>query len=166
MAVSIIVGAQISSRILQKTGIRSLLFVGTLMATLGFFWLSLIHTHSPYFTGVMLPACTCALAMGLLFSPLATAATSGIERSDAGVASGLLNTARQVGGSLALAALATIATSRSNSFASPFSPAAQTSGYQRAFQISAAITLLAFLGSWLMPKRAGLAADATPAIVE
>ena len=166
MAMAIIIGAQISSRILQKTGIRPLLFVGTTMATLGFFWLSLIHPDSTYFTGVMLPACTCALAMGLLFSPLATAATSGIERSDAGVASGLLNTARQVGGSLALAALATIATSQSNSFASPFSSAAQTSGYQRAFQISAGITLLAFFGSWLMPKNAGLASNAAPALVE
>ncbi|OYV65263.1 MAG: hypothetical protein B7X07_03700 [Actinobacteria bacterium 21-64-8] len=105
MAVAIIVGAQLSSRLLTKTGVRPLLQVGATLATLGFLGISLIKVHSSYTGTVLVPSVICAFAMGLLFAPLATAATAEVNRSDAGLASGVLNTSRQVGGSLALAIL-------------------------------------------------------------
>ena len=58
------------------------------------------------------PGCIIALALGLLFTPLAAAATAGVPYTEAGLASGVLNTSRQMGGSLGLAVLATIATDR------------------------------------------------------
>ncbi len=158
-AVAIIVGAQISSRLLTKTGVKPLLQVGAALAALGFLWLSLIQHNSSFFAHVLLPSVVTAFAMGLLFAPLAMAATSDIDRSDAGLASGLLNTARQVGGSLALAILATVATDRTTSLLTHVSKAAAlTAGYQRAFEISAVIAVIAFGVTFFLPTNTGRAA--------
>ncbi len=164
MAVGIIAGAQISSRLLAKTGVRPLLQVGAALATIGFFWLSLIQPTSSYWGNVFVPAVLTAFAMGLLFAPLATSATSSVDRADAGLASGILNTARQVGGSLALAILATVATDRTTSFLLHGSRvAALTAGYQRAFQISAIITVVALGVTFALPRLSGRGATATNA---
>ncbi len=159
MAVAIIAGAQISSRLLTKTGVRPLLIVGSTFATLGFIWISLIKVESSYFGAILVPSIVCAFAMGLLFAPLATAATAGVDRADAGLASGVLNTARQVGGSLALAILGTVAADRTISLirTSP-SAVAQVAGYQAAFHISAVISLVALGVSFLVPAKTGRAA--------
>jgi EmrB/QacA subfamily drug resistance transporter len=158
MAIAIIAGAQISSRLLVKTGARPILLTGAAIATLGFLWISLIRVDSSYWGSILVPAMMCAFAMGLLFSPLANTATAGVDRADAGLASGVLNTARQVGGSLALAILGTVAADRSATFMNPDSGLALVSGYQRAFEISALITLIALLASLAVPRGAGLAA--------
>ncbi|HEY5111356.1 MAG TPA: MFS transporter [Acidimicrobiales bacterium] len=158
MAIGIIAGAQISSRLIAKVGARPLLQVGSTLATLGFLWLSLIQPDSSYLGNILVPGFLCAFAMGLLFSPLAMSATSGVDRADAGLASGILNTSRQVGGSLALAILATVATDRTNSLLhSVTKAAAQTSGYQRAFQISAVVTFVALLATFTLPRLTGRA---------
>jgi len=95
------------------------------------------------------------------------AATSKVDRADAGLASGVLNTSRQVGGSLALAALATVATDRTASLIhSVGQGAALTSGYQRAFQISSVITLLALGITFLLPKLTGRAPAVPPVNAE
>jgi EmrB/QacA subfamily drug resistance transporter len=157
-AIAIILGAQISSRLIAKSGVKPLLQVGATLATLGFIWLSLIQPNSSFWGHVLAPAFITAFAMGLLFSPLAMAATSDVDRADAGLASGVLNTARQVGGSLALAILATVATDRTNSLLHHVSKAAAlTSGYQRAFQISAVIALIALVVTFALPSHTGRA---------
>ncbi len=158
MAIGIIIGAQISSRLLVKTGARPILLVGAAIASLGFLWISLIRVDSSYWGSIFVPAIMCAFAMGLLFAPLANTATAGVDRADAGLASGVLNTARQVGGSLALAILGTVAADKSATFLNPVSGDALVSGYQRAFQISAFITFIALLASLLVPRHTGRAA--------
>ena len=128
---------------------------GSVIATVGFAWISHIEPHSSYLGAILVPSVICAFAMGLLFTPLATTATSGVNRADAGLASGVLNTSRQVGGSLSLAILGTVAADRTAAFVSPHSDQALVSGYQRAFQISAIITLLALMVSLAMPRTTG-----------
>ncbi len=166
MALAIILGAQISSRLLSKTGVRPLLQIGAVLATLGFLWISLIKPADSYMGHILFPSFVCAFAMGLLFAPLATAATSGVDRADAGLASGILNTARQVGGSLSLAILATVATDVTHRALTTTTVAsAYTSGYDRVFQISAGVTIVALLVSFALPRstgRAVLAAAPTP----
>ena len=127
MGVTIMIGAQASSRILPRVGVRPLLQAGTLVAAGGFAWLSAISPHASYWSHVFGPGILISLALGLLFTPLAAAATAGVAVSEAGLASGVLNTSRQIGGSLGLAVLATIATDRTRA-ALAGSPARSVAG--------------------------------------
>jgi EmrB/QacA subfamily drug resistance transporter len=161
MAICIIIGAQVSSRLLPKVGVRPLLLVGTLMMSGGFAWLSQIHSTSGYWSHVFGPGCLISLAIGVLFTPLASAATSGVDYTEAGLASGVLNTARQVGGSIGLAVLATIAIDRTHSFlahgagtgaaGTAGTAAAQTAGYARAYLLDAFLGLAAFAAAFVVP---------------
>jgi EmrB/QacA subfamily drug resistance transporter len=168
MAVTIIIGAQVSARLMPRIGARPLLLAGTILAAAGFGWLSRIVPAASYWEHVFGPGCLIALALGLLFTPLAAAATAGVSFSEAGLASGVLNTSRQVGGSLGLAVLATIATDRTQVMLTgkaggqtgaptPGGPhsaaaaAALNAGYARAFEVAAALTAAAFLASFVVP---------------
>jgi EmrB/QacA subfamily drug resistance transporter len=168
MGVTIIIGAQTSSRLLNRIGARPLLQAGTFIGTGGFVWLSRLGPHSGYWTHVFGPGCLISLAFGLLFTPLAGAATSGVPYTEAGLASGLLNTSRQVGGSLGLAVLATIATDRADAVARTVrSPAAVlTAGFSRAFEVASGLTLIALVLSTFVPvlrrSPAVASAPATP----
>ena len=156
MGVSIIIGAQIGARLLGKLGVRPLLLVGTALAAGGFAWLSQIQFDSQYWSRVFGPGFVIAIALGLLFTPLASAATSGVAFNEAGLASGVLNTSRQMGGSIGLAVLATIAIDRTHDVLnhghrSVSSAMAFTSGYARAFTLAALLCLAAFVASFIIP---------------
>jgi EmrB/QacA subfamily drug resistance transporter len=143
--VAIIVASQFSSRLVGRYGPRPVLVVGMLCVAGGFLWMAQLDAASTYANGVLGGAVLTTFGVGLSFTPLATAATSGVPPHQAGLASGVLNTSRQVGGSIGLAALATIATARTHAaLAAGSTPHnALTSGYDRAFLVSAAIALLA-----------------------
>jgi Major Facilitator Superfamily len=157
MAISIIVGAQLSARALPKVGGRPILFVGTVLAAVGFSWMSRIGAHSSYVDHVLGPGILVSLALGLLFTPLAATATAGVLPHESGLASGVLNTSRQVGGSIGLAALATVATDRTHSVmvathAAAASAAGLAEGYSRAFEIAALLGAAAFLCAFIVPS--------------
>jgi EmrB/QacA subfamily drug resistance transporter len=157
MAVAIIIGAQVSSRVLPRSGVRPLLLVGTVIVGGAFLWLTQIASHGDYWVHVFGPGCLVSLGIGLLFTPLASAATTGVDFTEAGLASGVLNTSRQVGGSIGLAALATVAIDRTHSalaggHGNESTAAALTSGYARAFGLAAVLGLAAFLASLIVPS--------------
>jgi EmrB/QacA subfamily drug resistance transporter len=155
MGLTIIVGAQIAGRIITELGPRRVLAIGLALSVGGFIWMGQLDATSSYAGGVLPGSLMTTFGAGLCFTPLAAAATSGVPMQLAGLASGVLNTARQVGGSIGLAALATIATARTNDLiASNHAKAtALTEGYDRAFLAAAAVTLLALAGCALLPKR-------------
>jgi EmrB/QacA subfamily drug resistance transporter len=165
MAVAIIVGAQTSSRLLARLGIRPLLLIGTGLAAGGFIWLSQVSTSAGYWGCVFEAGTTVSLALGILFTPVAAAATAGVDRSEAGLASGLMNTSRQVGGSLGLAALATLASSHSRTLLAAGTPGAMAlaSGYGRAFAVAAALVALAFVAAFVVPAGTRPAGAPAPA---
>lgn len=173
MALSIIVGAQVSSRILPRAGARPLLLTGTALAAAGFAWLTQIGPGSSYAGHVLGPGCIISLALGLLFTPLASAATAGVSMSEAGLASGLLNTSRQVGGSLGLAVLATVATDHTHTLlaAGRAAATALTAGYARAFAVAAVLVLAGLACSFVVPyvrssrAQGGEKADSVPSPV-
>jgi len=163
MTLAIIVGAQTASRLLPRWGARRIIFVGTLMATVGFIWLTQMSSSVGYWTAVFGGGTLVSLALGMAFTPLASAATTGVDRSEAGLASGMLNTSRQVGGSIGLAALATVATSHTDHLehGGVDVSTALASGYGRAFAVAAALAAVAFVATAIIPSKAR-AATAVP----
>jgi hypothetical protein len=125
--------------------------VGMIFTAAGFLWMGQLHATSTYANGLLGGAVFATFGMGLSFTPLAMAATSGVPPHQAGLASGVLNTSRQVGGSIGLAALATLATARTQHLTRGGSShgVALTSGFDRAFLVSAVIGLVAVLVSAL-----------------
>ncbi|MCU1659864.1 MAG: transporter, partial [Pseudonocardiales bacterium] len=143
MPLAIIVGTQLSTRLVGRVGARTLLVIGPLVSASGLLLLSRIHADSSYALHIGLPGAIITFGIGMSFVPVTLSATNGVDRRDAGLASGLINTTRQIGGSLGLAALLTIAASRTHALAGSGALAAQTGGYARAFAISAGLLVLA-----------------------
>jgi EmrB/QacA subfamily drug resistance transporter len=166
MAIAIIIAAQIGSRLVAPFGARNVLMTGLTITAGGFVWLTQLTATSSYLAGVLPGSILTTFGIGLAFTPLAAAATSGVPVHQAGLASGVLNTSRQVGGSIGLAALATIATSRTHHAALTTSPSqALTAGFDRAFAGAAILTAAAVLIASLVPRqprKTGPAAEEIP----
>lgn len=109
MVATILVGAGLSSQLVSVVGARVLMLVGPLLAAGGMFWLAQISEHSSYAGGLLGPMLLVGLGMGLTFVPLSLVALAKVRNDDAGAASSLLNTGQQVGGSIGLAILGTVA---------------------------------------------------------
>jgi EmrB/QacA subfamily drug resistance transporter len=153
--VAIIVGAQLSSRLVLRVGPRPILVVGCLLSAVGLFLFAGLGVDTGYWSGFFLPSVLITLGLGLCFTPLAYAATAGVPPQQAGLASGLVNTSRQIGGAVGLAALATIATTRTHDVAGAVNQhLALTDGYTLAFRISSVIALAAAAAALLVPAKA------------
>jgi EmrB/QacA subfamily drug resistance transporter len=109
MVGTIMLMAGVSSQLVGRIGARPLLIAGSSFAAGGMFWLSRITEHSTYSGGLLGPMIVTAAGLGMLFMPLTLVALNKVEERDAGVASSLVNTGQQVGGSIGLAILGTVA---------------------------------------------------------
>jgi EmrB/QacA subfamily drug resistance transporter len=101
--------AGVSAQLVTRIGARPLLIAGSSIACGGMFWLSRINEHSTYVGGLLGPLLVTAAGLGMVFMPLTLIALSKVEDRDSGLASSLLNTGQQVGGSIGLAVLGTVA---------------------------------------------------------
>jgi hypothetical protein len=109
MITMVMVASGIASQLVSRIGARPLLLAGTAIATGGMFWLSRITENSHYASGLLGPMLVTAAGLGLIFVPVSLTALVRVGDRDAGVASSLLNTGQQVGGSIGLAILGTVA---------------------------------------------------------
>ena len=105
----VIVASAVASQLVNRIGARPLMLAGSIISTAGLFWLSRINENSHYVSGLLGPMLVTALGMGLIFVPLSLVSLTKVADSDAGVASSLLNVGQQVGGSIGLAILGTVA---------------------------------------------------------
>ncbi len=96
------------SRLVHRFGTRTFLTAGPLFVAGGLLWASTVHQGSSY-PSILGPLVIIGIGMGLSFVPLTLNAVSGVEPKQTGLASALLNTSQQVGGSLGLAVLVTVA---------------------------------------------------------
>jgi len=109
MIFTVMAMSALASQLVNRIGARPLMIAGSAITTGGMFWLSRITEHSHYASGLLGPMMVTAAGMGLIFVPLSLVALSKVGDGDAGVASSLLNTGQQVGGSIGLAILGTVA---------------------------------------------------------
>jgi len=167
MVGAILLGAASSSQLVARIGARPLITGGPLVAAVGLFWLSRISEHSSYTGGLLGPMMLVGLGMGLTFVPLSLVALAKVPNKDTGVASSLLNTGQQVGGSIGLAILGTVAwsavaSSTKSALAAAhgahLSPAAQLAvtnhalayGFGRGYLVAAMISVLAVIIAFAM----------------
>ena len=159
MMAALLVMSAVSAQLIPRIGARPLLLAGSATAAGGMFWLSRISENSHYATGLLGPTLVAGAGLGMLFLPLSVVALSRVQASAAGAASSVLNTGQQVGGSIGLALLGTVAwTSVANSIRSgqrrpagtespgrPIYRHALAAGFSRGFEVSAGIMLLALI---------------------
>ncbi len=110
-SVGVVIGAGVASGFLPRIGPRPLMVGGTVMAAIGMALFTQISVDDSYLTVVLPAQIVMSIGMGLAFVALSSTALVGVEDHDAGVASALVNTTQQVGGSLGTALLNTIAAS-------------------------------------------------------
>jgi EmrB/QacA subfamily drug resistance transporter len=158
LGLSILIAALLAARLVARIGVRRQVMIGLLLAAAGLAWMTRLTPGGGYWAGVFAPELLTGTGFGLSLMPTTLGATAGIPPEQAGLASGLLNTARQIGGAIGLAATATAAAAVHASSAAPLAVAAAlTSGYDRAFGICAAVLVAGALMSLLLPARLGIA---------
>jgi EmrB/QacA subfamily drug resistance transporter len=136
MTLAIIVGSTVSSRLTSRRGAKPLLVTGMTLQAIGLLLFTGVTPDGSYLADVLAPSLFVAAGLGTAFVPVTIAAVAGVGPGEAGLASGLVNTSRQMGGALGLAILATVATARTAALGG-HGAAALTAGYQRAFEIGA-----------------------------
>ncbi|MGA7416508.1 MAG: MFS transporter [Acidimicrobiales bacterium] len=141
LAVGIIISAGLASQVVTRIGFRPTLIAGLLLVAGGLVWFSRVPAPGgSYVANVFGPSLLAAAGFGFAFVSVTIAAVTGTRPHEAGLASGLINTAQQIGGALGLAILASIANSRTQSlFHSGVHNAsvALTKGFDQAFLVGA-----------------------------
>ncbi len=148
LALTIMISAGIASQLVTKFGYKPVLAAGLLFIVIGLVWFSRVSVGGGFTTDILGPSLFAAAGLGFAFVTTTIAAVSGVEESEAGLASGLINTSQQVGGALGLAVLSTIATSHTKSLLESGGTSqldALTDGFQVAFLGGAAIAALGFV---------------------
>jgi hypothetical protein len=166
-SVGIVVAAQIASTLMSRVDPRWIAGAGGLLAAAGMLGFSRLATDSTYLADLLPFIVLLSIGLGLVFVPLTLTAVSGVAKQDSGVGSAVLNTMQQVGGSIGLATLSTVAVSTGSHKAAELAAAlqarawsgglshdqlaalqqqigltAQTHGATRAFMLAAAMVLV------------------------
>ncbi|MFI5907959.1 MFS transporter [Dactylosporangium sp. NPDC051541] len=158
-----------TSVVVPRVGPRPLVPAGFLIAAAGMLWLTGLDVHSGYAGSILGPLMVTGVGFGLAMAPAMTAGTSGVAPADAGVASALVNTAQQVGGSVGTAVLSTIASSALTGALAGKTPTAQTmaaaaiDSYTTTFTWVAGFFLVGAVVSGLLLRTGPLPTGAEPA---
>src|SRR3954469_3916993 len=152
ITLSIGIFSNIGPVLASRYGVRRVLSTGMALSALGVLLYARMPVGGHYFWDVFPALIVTGVGLGLTFVPVTIAALQGAAPPDAGIASGLINTTRQIGGAVGIAAVTTIAATVAANDPSVGPPAALTHGFHAAFYVLAAIALLgaltaaAFLG--------------------
>jgi EmrB/QacA subfamily drug resistance transporter len=158
----------LSAKLVMRFGFRKPLAFGLSVAALALLWFARVPVHGSFVVDILPAMVLIGIGGGLAFNPVLMAAMSDVEPRDAGLASGIANTAFMMGGALGLAVLASAAAAHTRSLVSSghSAAAALTGGYHVAFLLGALFALAAgAVGAALLrPTAAGAAAEAEPAL--
>jgi Na+/melibiose symporter-like transporter len=166
---SLVVAGAVAPRFVGRFGASTSLVVGQLLVTGGLLSLTTVPVDAAYWTDVFPGLLAFGLGLGFSIMAVQVAAFAGVDESTAGLAGGMIETSREIGGALGVAVVATIAVARVDDvLASAGSgPAATTTalteGFQRATLVAAGLSLLAATAAGLLLRPAERAAATTGA---
>jgi EmrB/QacA subfamily drug resistance transporter len=149
-AAAMMIGAYSGPVLIKRVGIKPLILAGPVIVAGGLAWLSFVPVHGTYLGSLLVPMLLVTFGTGIGLLPLNISATSGIDPSEAGLASGMINVTRQGGGAIGLAVLATVAASNTHGTTAQ----ALVSGYSVAFAVAAVAAVLAVAAGFAMPASA------------
>ena len=152
VAISIIISAGASQAIVARVGVPKVMGFGLACLTAGLLWFTQVSPHGSYLVDLAPGFLLAGVGLGFSFIPMTIAALEGITDSQAGLASGLINTSQQIGGALGVALLTTVLTNYTIEHASPTAgPEVFTDGLSRAFLVGAGLAAIAFVANlWLV----------------
>jgi EmrB/QacA subfamily drug resistance transporter len=145
ITLTIIVVSNVAQTLVTHIGVRPVLTTGLLLAAVALAYFVRLPADGHYLNDVLPALVLSGIGLALCFVPMTIAGLTGVASSDAGVASGLINTSRQIGGAVGLAAVSTIAVSASSGAAGDGT--ALTHGFQVSFAV---LTVLAVAGAVLV----------------
>lgn len=147
---SIALAATNVPRIIRRIGYKPILVLAPLVVGAGLYWTSFLPVNGSYWHNLLPGFVLLGLGMGSVFVSVTIAATTGVTARESGLASGLLTTSQQIGGSVGLAVLTSLATSSTNRYLTAggtFDPAsiaaATVHGFDVAFEVAAGLAVLA-----------------------
>ncbi|HUR07444.1 MAG TPA: MFS transporter [Nonomuraea sp.] len=141
-ALGVVAGSVLTVKLGYRFAPRTLLILGGTLTAAGFAWFGLITPDGTFATHVLGPSIVAAVGFGICLGPVVSIATAGVAPHEAGTASGLLNSSRQIGASLGLAALGTAAQQRTGPVATA---QALNDGYALGLTLAAVLLLAAAL---------------------
>ena len=150
-----IIWSAVAAQLVTRVGVKPVLVTGMTTLTLGLLYFTQVSVGGSY-VGDLLPGfLIIGVGIGFSFVPISIAALAGVAPSEAGLASGLINTSQQIGGALGIAALSTIATSRTeDSVASgAVLPVALVDGFSSAFLVGAIFAALGLVAALTLIRR-------------
>ncbi|NKZ05144.1 MFS transporter [Actinomadura latina] len=149
-AFGVIAGSVLAVKLGYRLAPRTLLAAGAALTAAGFAWFGLISSDGAFATDVLGPSIVASVGFGLCLGPLVSTATAGVAARETGTASGLLNSSRQIGASLGLAALGTVAHDRTGH---AVTPATLSDGYALGLALGAVLLLgAALLALAVLPR--------------
>jgi EmrB/QacA subfamily drug resistance transporter len=137
LAFAIVFSAGAASQLVTRLGPKPVLVGGLVLTTVGLVLFTQVSAGGSFAGDVLVPSIVVALGLGFSFVPVTIIAVAGVTHYEAGMASGLINTAQQVGGALGLAVLSAVAAARTAAVGGGTGPAALTEGFQSAFAVGA-----------------------------
>jgi EmrB/QacA subfamily drug resistance transporter len=148
LTLSIIGFSAVSQALATRIGIRRVLPVGLLLSAAGLVLYAQLPVHGHYFWDLFPAFLLSGIGLALAFVPMSIGALTGVQQSEAGIASGLINTSQQIGGAIGVAAATTIATTFTRHYvnahpgATALGGSALTHGFQITFYVLAALAVV------------------------
>src|SRR5262245_17917325 len=147
-ALAVVAASNVAQLVVGRVGVRPALTGGLLASAVSVAWLARLPVDGSYFWDIFPAFVLGGVGMGFSFVPVTIAGLTGVERADAGVASGLINTSRQIGGAIGLAAASAVAATSTSNYVdahagvTPSSPIALDHGLQTALFVLTGMLLL------------------------
>ena len=155
VAGSAIVWSTVAAQLVTRVGVKAVLVAGLAAVTAGLAYFTQISVGGSYIGDLLPGFLLIGFGLGFSYVAMSIAALAGVEPAEAGLASGLINTSQQIGGALGIAALATIATSRTEDAIAGGADhaSALVTGFHSAFYAAVAIGIISVVATLVLIRR-------------